>query len=309
MPTYDTQMGIVVKPDKSAIIRAIWRVEDIMRILITGAGGRLGGYLSRVLLSQGHDIISATHHDLDVTSYPDVRRYWQSAAPELVIHCAALTNVDRCAEFPDEAYLANGLGTKNVALACQYVDAALCYISTNEVFDGEQTTPYLEYDAPRPINPYGYSKWIGEQAVRHHIARHYIVRIAWLFAHNGGNFLQKIVAMAGAGKPLSVVTDEIASPTYLDDLAPALAALVASEQYGTYHLTNAGAASRYEFARHILDCSGFKGYPIQPITLAQFSRPSRPPKYSALRNFMAAHIGITLRPWQEAVADFAAMVR
>jgi dTDP-4-dehydrorhamnose reductase len=114
-----------------------------------------------------------------------------------------------------------------------------------------------------------------------------------------------MISLASENKPLSVVTDEVASPTYLDDLAPAIASLLGTDEYGTYHLVNEGAASRYDFARQILDCSGFEGYPIQPIKLTDFKRPSRPPKYTPLRNFLGAQIGLKLRPWQEAVAAFA----
>jgi dTDP-4-dehydrorhamnose reductase len=276
-------------------------------VLITGAGGRLAKVLSDVFQMRGQSVDHATRADLDVTDFQAVRARITAAQPDVIIHCAALTHVDRCAENPDEAFRVNGLGTKNVALAAGLVNAAMCYISTNEVFDGAATRPYLEYDATRPINPYGYSKWIGEQAVRDHLTRFFVVRVSWLFAHDGVNFLQKIVTAARAGRPVSVVTDETASPTYTDDLGPALYDLIGSGQYGVYHLANEGEASRYDFARHIFDCFGLQDYPITPITLDQFPRPSRPPTYAPLRNFIAAQNGIRLRHWREAVAAFAAL--
>lgn len=277
------------------------KIGELMKILITGAGGNIGRRLLEALHTREHNVIGLTHHEIDITQFGAVKQYIGDAAPDLVVHCAAMTHVDRCAEQPDEALRVNAYGAQNVALACQRIGAAMCYLSTNEVFDGERGTPYLEYDAPRPINPYGYSKWVGEQMVRDLLPRHYIVRTSWLFAHTGHNFLQKILQIAEKGDPLQVVCNEVASPTYAEDLVTALCALVETGRFGIYHLANEGRASRYEFARHILDCSGYVDLPITPIILAQYPRPSRPPTYSALRNFNAAQMGIQLRSWREAL--------
>lgn len=275
-----------------------------MKVMITGAGGNIGRRLLEELQARGHDVTGLRHRDLDITNFRTVGKHIGDASPDLIIHCAAMTQVDRCAEQPDEALRINASGTQNVALACQRVGAAICYLSTNEVFDGERGEPYLEYDAPHPINPYGYSKWVGEQMVRDLLPRHYIVRTSWLFAHSGHNFLQKILQLAGQGNPLKVVCNEVASPTYAEDLVQALSALVETERFGVYHLTNEGRASRFEFARYILDCAGYATLSITPIIQAQYPRPSRPPTYSALRNFNAAQLGIQLRPWRAAVDAF-----
>ena len=221
-----------------------------------------------------------------------------------MIHCAALTAVDYCAEHPDEALSVNGYGTQSVALACQAHDAALLYVSTNEVFDGLTDRQYLEYDVPTPPNAYGYSKWVGEQVVRNLVRKHYIVRTSWLFAHGGKNFVHTIVRLARENVPLRVVTNEVSSPTYTSDLAAAICELIQMRQYGIYHLVNEGYTSRYGFARHVLNLSGYAELPIEPIALAEYPRPSRPPQYAMLRNFAAARLGITLRPWQEALAAF-----
>jgi dTDP-4-dehydrorhamnose reductase len=275
-----------------------------MRILVTGAGGLLGRRVMAELTARGHTAQGVTHAALDITDFEAVSRVVGEAAPDLVIHCAAMTHVDRCAEQPDEALCVNGFGTQNVALACQQHGAALAYVSSNEVFDGERAIPYLEYDPTHPINPYGYSKWVGEQAVRDLLPRHYVIRTSWLFAHGGENFLHRLVKAATRGDALAVVTNEVAVPTYAEDLAEAVVRLVETGRYGIYHLVNNGSASRYQFARHLLDCAGFAGIPIMPIIAAQRPRPSRPPTYSVLRNFAAAQMGITLRPWQEAVSAF-----
>jgi len=261
------------------------------------------------LTARGHSTHGVAHATLDVTDFEAVRCAVGEAKPDLVVHCAAMTHVDRCAERPDEALRVNGFGTHNVALACQQSGAALVYVSSNEVFDGERADPYLEYDATHPINPYGYSKWVGEQAVRDLLPRHYVIRTSWLFAHGGDNFLHRLVRAAARGEPLAVVTNEVAVPTYSEDLADAIVRLVETGRYGIYHLVNDGSASRYQFARHLLDCAGFSGTPILPIISAQRPRPSRPPTYSVLRNFAAAQLGIRLRPWQEAVNAFFARER
>ncbi len=275
-----------------------------MRILVTGAKGRLGSRLTALLAAQGHTVTGIDVDEADITQRDAVERAFADARPEVVLHCAALTAVDYCAEHPDEALTVNALGTQNVALACQTSGAALLYVSTNEVFSGERFREHLEYDPPAPVNPYGYSKWAGEQIVRELVPRHYIVRTAWLFAHGGRNFIQAILGRARAGQPLRVVTNEVGNPTYNDDLAAALSQLIATAHYGTYHLTNAGYASRYEFARAVLDLAGYADVPITPITLAQYPRASRPPRYAVLRNFAAARLGIALRPWRDAVAAF-----
>lgn len=275
-----------------------------MRILLTGADGRLGSQLLQSLTARGHTVVGYDAAQMDITDWDAVRAGFNDTRPELVIHCAAMTAVDRCAEDPDRAYLVNGLGTQNIAQACQMTGAALVYISTNEVFDGRASRPYLEYDRPNPINPYGWSKWVGEQAVRDLVPRHIIVRTAWLFAHGGSNFVHAILHAAREGRPLRVVTNEISSPTYTNDLAEAVAPLVDTGRFGIYHLVNEGQTSRYGLARQVLDLAGYRDMPIAPIALAEYPRPSRPPEYAPLRNFAAARLGIRLRPWTEALADF-----
>lgn len=275
-----------------------------MRIMITGVKGRLGGRLAD-LLALHHTILGVDLPEVDLADPASVGMLVEQV-PELVIHCAAWTDVDGCARDPGRALRVNAYGTKHVALACQRLGAALLYVSTNEVFDGQARTPYREYDAANPINPYGYSKWVAEQIVRELAPQHYIVRTSWLIAHGGHNFVHAILNRARQGQVLRVVINEIAAPTYNDDLAEAIVRLLASGHYGTYHLVNAGYVSRWGLARFILDHAGYAGVPIEPIVLAQYPRPSRPPEFSALENSAAALLGITLRPWQEAMLDFLA---
>jgi len=275
-----------------------------MRVAVTGANGLLGRQVIMALEANQHTPIALTHRQFDITDFSATCAAIAHSTPDLVIHCAAMTHVDRCALEPDTALHINGYGTHNVALACRTIDIPIAYISSNEVFDGSRAAPYLEYDQTTPANPYGYSKWAGEQAIRDVQPRHYIIRTSWLFAHGGDNFLHKLVRMAAQGTPISVVTNEVAAPTYANDLAEAVIALIGTERYGIYHLVNEGHASRYQFARHILDVAGCAHVPIAPILDVQRPRPSHPPVYSTLRNFAAARLGITLRPWQEAVQMF-----
>ncbi|MCC6616680.1 MAG: dTDP-4-dehydrorhamnose reductase [Anaerolineae bacterium] len=274
-----------------------------MRILITGAAGRLGSLLATSLHS-AHDIITADYDEFDITDFQATRAFITQAAPELIIHAAAWTDVDGCAREPDKAVLINGYGTQHVALSAAALGAAMVYVSSNEVFDGKAAKSYREYDPTAPANPYGYSKWVGEQVVARHVPRHYIVRTAWLFAHGGKNFIQAILNAAGAGKTIRVVVDEVANPTYTNDLADALTALIATERYGTYHFVNEGVTSRYAFARYILDRAGYADTPIARIASAEWQRASTPPPYSPLENSAGRALGITLRPWHAAVDAF-----
>ena len=273
-----------------------------MRIFITGHKGQLGRALYAVLAE--HTLTGCDLPELDITDREAIGAAVADFAPDVVIHAAAWTNVDGCARDPERAYRVNALGTQNVALACAEAGAAMVYISTNEVFDGEATEPYREWDPPHPINPYGRSKAAGEWFVRHLLTRFYIVRTAWLYAPGGRNFPHRIIQLADERGALRVVTDEVGNPTYAPDLAKAIAALIRTDAYGVYHLTNAGYCSRYDFAREILRVSGREHVPVEPITLAEFQRASTPPRFAPLANTAAAALGITLQPWQEALAEF-----
>ena len=280
------------------------RLKQPMRILITGAKGRLGGEISQLYGKLGHNVTGTDLDTLDITNWAQVQTTFDEIQPDLVIHCAALTAVDFCAEHPDEALRVNAFGTHNIATCAQEHGAGLVYISTNEVFPGIEWREYAEYDQPAPVNPYGQSKWAGEQTVRDLTTRHYIVRTSWLFAHGGNNFVQAILHRAREGKPLRVVTNEVSTPTYNSDLANAIVALTNTKRYGIYHLVNSGHVSRYGFARELLNQAGMSDIAIEPIALAEWPRPSRPPEYAILRNFEAAELGIVLRPWQDAIAAF-----
>lgn len=274
-----------------------------MRVFITGCKGQLGRALNAAL-TETHTLAGCDLPALDITEREAIHAAIADFAPDVVIHAAAWTDVNGCARNPDKAYRVNAVGTQNVALACAASDAAMVYISTNEVFAGQAEAPYREWDPPHPINPYGRSKAGGEWFTRHLLTRFYIVRTAWLYAPGGANFPHRIIELADELGELRVVTDEVGNPTFAPDLAEALGRLIETEAYGVYHLTNGGHCSRYDFAREILRISGRADVPVEPITLDDFERDSTPPRFAPLANTTAAALGIRPRPWEEALAAF-----
>ncbi len=271
-----------------------------MRIVITGHKGQLGRALWRILESD-HDLLGMDLPEHDITDAAAAMKAVMAFRPDVVLHSAALTDVDRCAGEPELALRVNGLGTHNLALACLKSDAVLLTVSTNEVFDGVKGAPYYEHEATNPINAYARSKLAAEFYTRLHLRQFYIVRTAWLYAPGGDNFPAKIVAAADKHGHLHVVADEISNPTYAPDLAEATARLIHTKHYGVYHFTNSGICSRYDFARAILELAGRGSVPVEPITSDRWPRASMPPLHCALHNFAGAALGITLRPWREAL--------
>ena len=273
-----------------------------MHILITGALGQLGHALKNALAS--HTLILVDLPEVDITDRKIFRQAVDSSRPDLIIHCAAYTNVDGCARDPLLAHRVNALGTQNVALACQAANIPLVHISTNEVFSGDDPAGYEEWMPLSPRNPYGISKAAAETHVRSLLNRYYIVRTAWLYAPGGRNFVHAILRRARESGAVGVVTDEIGNPTYVADLAEAIAQLITTEQYGTYHFVNEGSCSRWAFANEILRLAKLTSVTNTPILSGAFNRSSSPPPFGALHNRNGAAIGIALRSWQEALADY-----
>ncbi|MHB1132316.1 MAG: dTDP-4-dehydrorhamnose reductase [Chloroflexota bacterium] len=272
-----------------------------MRVLIAGSQGQLGQIIQRVWTR--HEVIAPPEAEFDITDWPTALRVVTVVRPDVVLNAAAYTDVDGCEAKPDLAYKVNALGPRHLASACLSSGAALLHISTNCVFDGNATRPYLEFDPVNPISVYGASKQAGDIAVRDVLARHYIVRTAWLYSALGRNFVKTIIRLSAERPGLDMVADEISSPTYAPDLALALEAVIAEPLYGTYHFVNEGECSRLQFAAEIARLAGREDYPLRPISLSEYPRPSRPPLYSPLANTCGGAVGITLRPWQAALAE------
>lgn len=275
-----------------------------MRILITGHKGQLGTALQQVLA--GDVVFGLDLPEHDITDPSSTIATVADLQPDVVIHCAAITNVDGCEKDPEMAFRVNVLGTQNMALACGECGAAMVLISTNDVFDGKLGRPYYEWDPPTPQSVYARSKAAAEFYVRTLLNRFYIVRTAWLYARGGNNFVTKIISAADEHRVLRVVTDEVSAPTYAPDLARAIGELIRTGHFGIFHFTNSGFCSRYDWARRILEISGRGNVPIEPITTDQWQRAAPPPLYAPLTNFIGAALGIILRPWEEGLQDYFA---
>ena len=281
-----------------------------MKILITGANGQLGRSLVNALDGH-HEVEDLGRPELDVTDPYCIAAWFDELRPGAVIHCAALTDTARCEHEPAAAREVNGIGTENVARACAAGAARLVAISTNEVFDGAKGSLYEEDDRPNPLNAYALSKLDGESLAMAVHRDTLVVRTSWLYGAGYVNFNEKVLAAVGEGKPLSFVTDEMATPTATDDLARAIVSLLEREAApGVYHLTNEGEASRYDWAREILRLSGNGDVPVEQVTTAElrakgYAGPQKPP-YSVLANTKAAALGIRLRDWRDALAGYFA---
>jgi dTDP-4-dehydrorhamnose reductase len=280
-----------------------------VKVLITGGNGQLGRSLVQAL--HDHDGVPLSHAELDITDRDACLATIERARPAAVIHCAALTDTNLCERDPGLARRVNGIGTENVAAACRAVGARLVAVSTNEVFDGAQSSPYLEDARPRPLNAYAISKLDGETLATSAHPDRLIVRASWLYGDGYVNFNEKVLNAAREGRALSFVTDEVATPTATDDLAGAIVALLEQQAPpGIYHLSNEGEASRFDWAVEILKLAGLADTEVQRVTTPElrangYDGPVKPP-YSVLANTRAAALGITMRPWRQALADYFA---
>ena len=273
-----------------------------MRIAITGHKGQLGSALQQVL--SGKEIFGLDLPEHDITDPDSIVEAVTGLQPDLVIHSAAMTDVDGCERNPDLAFRVNTLGSQNIALACARCGAVMVHVSTNDIFDGSLGRPYYEWDLPSPRSTYARSKAAAEFYVRTLLTRFYIVRTAWLYGRGGSNFVTKIIAAADKHGALRVVTDEVSAPTYAPDLAEAIGQLIQTGHYGIYHFTNAGICSRFDWATKALELSGRGDVPVEAITTAEWTRSAEPPLYAPIVNFTGAALGITLRPWQEALQAY-----
>jgi dTDP-4-dehydrorhamnose reductase len=273
-----------------------------MRIVITGHKGQLGMALQQSLNRE--DLLGLDLPEHDITDSAAIVATLARLEPDVVVHGAAMTHVDGCEEDPEQAYRVNVLGTQNIAIACGRTGAAMVHVSTNDVFDGKLGRAYYEWDKPSPQSVYAQSKAAAEFYVRSLLTRFYIVRTAWLYARGGNNFVTKIIAAADRHGALRVVTDEVSTPTYAPDLAQAIAQLISTRHYGIYHFANSGYCSRYDWASKVLALSGRGEVPVTPITSDQWKRAAPPPLYAPIVNFAGAALGITLRPWEEALEAY-----
>ena len=274
-----------------------------MKIVLTGAAGQLGTALRERL--QDHTLVALDQTQLDITQLAAMRDALAAHAPDLVINAAAFNDVDGAESRPQAAYVVNALGPRNLAVATAARHVALLHVSTDYVFDGNRTRPYHEFDRPDPRSAYGASKLAGEEEVRGLNARHYVVRTAWLYHTVGRNFAKTMCAAAERGA-VRVVSDQYGSPTYVPHLAEAIAELIRTDAYGTYHLAGRGGASWFELTCALYRHLGITT-PVHPVATADFPRPAARPRYSVLTTIQDPTI--LLPPWEEGVAAFAHALR
>lgn len=278
-----------------------------MRYLIIGANGQLGSDLVRVFREE--DLIALTHDEIEICDIASVRKALGRFAPDLVINTAAYHKVDICEDHAEEAFAVNALGVRNVALICRELNCALMHFSTDYVFDGRKAEPYVEDDMPSPLNAYGISKLAGECFVRSLLDRYFILRTSGLFgvagsSGKGGNFVETMLRLAGEGRALRVVDDQVLSPTYTLDLARQVRVLASGEHFGLYHATSHGACSWYEFAARIFELEGLAP-DLSPQTTAESGSQAVRPAYSELHNLGLERLGLDrMRPWEEGLADY-----
>jgi len=275
-----------------------------LHILITGSNGMLGHALTAVL-SQQHKLTGLDLPGLDITNLSAVKSAVSFHRPGLIINAAAYTDVDGCETNAEHAFAVNATGPRNLAVVCNELNIPLVHISTDYVFDGTAASPYRETDKPNPRSVYGKSKLLGEQYVRELTNKHCIIRTSWLFGEHGKNFVATMMRLARERDEIGVVNDQIGSPTYTVDLAEAISELITEPAYGTYHITNSGACSWYEFALEIFKQAGIEQIKVKPITTEELNRPATRPRYSVLDNYIWRLQGKKpLRHYKVALKDY-----
>ena len=281
-----------------------------MRVLVTGAKGQLGTDLMNELAKRGIEGIGVDVEEMDITDRDACMRVISEAKADAVIHCAAYTAVDAAEDHVDLCRRINGEGTRNVALACRETGAKLMYISTDYVFDGTGTRPWEPDDERHPLNVYGQTKYEGELAVEELTEKFFIVRIAWVFGVAGKNFIKTMLRLGEERGAVSVVDDQVGSPTYTYDLARLLVDMIQTDRYGRYHATNEGLCSWYEFAKEIFRQAGMDQVQVTPVTSDQFPANATRPSNSRMSKEKLQENGFTPLPtWQDALGRFLKEIR
>ena len=285
-----------------------------MKILITGANGMLGCDLQEVLAD--YELVATGSKDLDITNYDMVITKFDEFKPDFVINSAAYTAVDDCETHFEDAYNVNAIGPKNLAIACNDYNIPLVHISTDYVFNGKKNTPLVEDDEIGPKSAYGKTKLAGEEFIYENTEKYYILRTAWLYGYYGNNFVKTMLSLAEDHDEVSVVYDQVGSPTFTHDLALSIRELVEyyennkkdMSKYGIYHLTNSAECSWYEFTKEFYKLANLNTK-VKPVTTEEFPRPAPRPNYSVLSNEKWIKAGFKpMRNYKEAVKDYLEMI-
>ncbi len=272
-----------------------------MKALVTGANGMLGKDLCPIFENAGMSVIRTGKETLDVTDFKATESFITNTKPEIILHLAAYTNVDGAEKEPEKADLINHTGTENLARAAKKAGSTLIYISSDYVFDGKKTSPYLPNDPANPLSQYGKSKFLGEEAVKQYTEKYYTVRTSWLYGIYGKNFIETMLSLAAKGVELKVVNDQTGSPTHTVDLALGILNLL-NKPYGTYHISGEGETTWYDFAKEIFETEGIKANLAPTSTKdyikAQNKTIAKRPKYSTLQN------SIPMKHWKDALKSY-----
>lgn len=276
-----------------------------MKVLVTGVKGQLGFDVVNELEKRGHIAVGTDVHNMDITDVNQVQNMIKEANPDAVIHCAAYTAVDLAEDNVDLCRRINADGTRNIAEVCKELDIKMIYISTDYVFDGEGTHFWQPDDARSPLNVYGQTKYEGELAVETLLEKYYIVRIAWVFGVNGKNFIKTMLNLGKTRDHLTVVDDQIGSPTYTYDLAKLLVDMAETDKYGRYHATNEGICSWYDFACEIFKQAGYDHVTVSPVSASEYPAKAKRPSNSRMCKDKLTENGFEKLPtWQDALSRY-----
>lgn len=287
-----------------------------MKIVITGSKGQLGNELISILRSgrseigqideiyNGCKIVPVDVDELDITCSSGVKDFLDDLKPDIVINCAAMTNVDACETEFETAIKVNAIGARNLAVCCENIGAKLIHISTDYVFTGDSSQPYCEFDICEPKSVYGKTKLLGEKYVSQQCRRHFIVRTSWLYGYVGNNFVKTMINLGSQKDEIKVVNDQRGNPTNANDLAHHILKIALTDEYGIYHCTGTGECSWYDFACKIMEYSNLS-CKVNPCTTDEFPRPAKRPSFSSLNNLMLkCTVGDEMRDWEVALKEY-----
>lgn len=272
-----------------------------MKVLVTGAGGMLGRDVVLAAGNAGHDVVGFGHTELDVSDAAALAARFELERPDVVINCAAWTDVDGAEEAEAEATAVNGAAAGHVAAAAAEVGASVVYVSSDYVFDGSKGAPYVETDQTAPLSAYGRGKLAGEEATAAANKRHFVVRSSWLFGIGGSNFVETMLRLASTQNEVLVVRDQIGSPTYTWHLAYGIVRLIEGVEFGIHHMAAGGSCSWYDFAREIFEQAKVECL-VLSATTDMLGRPAPRPPFSALES--RREHAIELPPWRDGLSAY-----
>lgn len=278
--------------------------NGLMKIFVTGADGALGAAMQTVLRRESIQFLATDINQLDIVDFRKVNETLLKYRPDVILHFAAVSNVDSCEQDKDLAFRVNALGTLGLATTSRKIGAKFLYISTNFVFDGRKEESYNEYASPGPVNEYGRTKLLGEYYVRDLCDKYYIVRTSWLFGEKSKTFVSQFICEENKPASINVICDQFASFTYTADLAESINLIMRSENYGFYHIVNKNSGSWLDFALKAKEFMHFKTE-LNPIKSEELNLPASRPRYSPLESHNYEFLfGRTMRPWDQALSAF-----